>query len=195
MRVGWLFCWYWWNCWPSLYKLPFIFLQCLVDFPAGFGILCPSIYGSWFPRWLCNCLSVDLRILISPLGLLLSVRRFTSPDFPAGFGIVCPSIYGSWFSRWVWYFLSVDLRLLISPLALLLSVRRFTSPDFPAGFGIVCPSIYVSWFPRWFWYCLSVDLRLLSSPLVASNYSLIILFSSLKHYLFYSIYSSIGSRQ
>jgi hypothetical protein len=146
MRVGWLFCWYWWNCWPSLYKLPFIFLQCLVDFPAGFGILCPSIYGSWFPRWLCNCLSVDLRILISPLGLLLSVRRFTSPDFPA-------------------------------------------------GFGIVCPSIYVSWFPRWFWYCLSVDLRLLSSPLVASNYSLIILFSSLKHYLFYSIYSSIGSRK
>ena len=42
------FCWYWWNCWPSLFKLCLSFCT----FSFGHYVVCSSsIYGFWLPLW------------------------------------------------------------------------------------------------------------------------------------------------
>jgi hypothetical protein len=73
------------------------------------------------------CLSLDLRLLITPLvscGLLLSVLRFTASDY--SFGIL-----------WPLYCLSFDLLLLITSLV-------------SCGHCIVCPLIYGFWLLLWY---------------------------------------------
>ena len=48
------FCWYWWNCWPSPFKLSF-YNRCTCIFS---GPSWPWSYGSWIYNYLCNqCLS------------------------------------------------------------------------------------------------------------------------------------------
>jgi hypothetical protein len=120
--------------------------------------------------WSLCCLSLDLRLLITLLVIVLSVLlRFTASDYPFGifwslcclsffdlrllitplvsFGhcVVCPSIYGFWLP--LWYLLVI-----------VLSVLRFTASDYP--FGIF-----------WSLRCLSLDLRLPITLLASSNFS------------------------
>ena len=160
---------------------------------CGHWVVCPLIYGFglllwcvvvielsvlWFTAsdysfgvlWSLNCLSFDLRLLITPLVC-------------CGHWVVCPLIYGFWLLLWflvvielsvLWFTasdysfgvlwslncLSFDLRfwlLLWCVVVIELSVLWFTASDY--SFGVL-----------WSLNCLSFDLRLLITPLVSCGH-------------------------
>ena len=132
-------------------------------------------FGILWSLVILYCLSLDLRLLITPLVScghcivfrFTAVLRFTASEYT--FGIL-----------WSLYCLSLDLRLLITPLVScghcivwirllitplvscghVLSVLRFTASDYT--FGIL-----------WSLYCLSLDLRLLITPLVSCGHCIV----------------------
>jgi hypothetical protein len=84
-------------------------------------IVCYYIYGFWLPLWPLYCLWLYLRLLITPLIILLSVIIFMASDYIFDHCIVCHYIYGFWLLIWPLYYLSLYLRLLITPLTIVLS--------------------------------------------------------------------------
>jgi hypothetical protein len=166
-----------------------LLITSLVFFLLYHCIVCPSIYSFWLPLWYfffntivlsvprytasdylfdpfslisLYCLSLDLRLLITTLVLLLYYHC-----------IVYPSIYASdylfgTFSFIPLYDLSLDLRLLITSLILFLLYHC-----------IVCPSIYGFWLPLWYFFFNTIVLsvpRFTASDYLFGTFSLIPLY-------------------
>ena len=210
--------------WP-LYRLSNFDLRLLITPLVSFGhcIVCPtSIYGFWLPIWyiLAIVSSVLLRFMASdyPFGicwplyrLSVDLRLLITPLVSFGHCIVCPtSIYGFWLP--LWYLLSIVASVLLRfttsdyPFGIFWPLYRLsyfdlwllTTPLVSVGHCIVCPtSIYGFWLPLWyhlvnvsslllrfttsnnpfgiFWslYRLSFDLRLLITPLVSFGHRIV----------------------
>jgi hypothetical protein len=131
--------------WFTDYDTPLVsFVHCIV---------CPLIYGFWYPFGIfcpLYCLSFDLRILIPLwylLSIVMSVLWFTDSDTPlVSFVhcIVCPLIYRFWYPFGIFcplYCLSFDLRILIPLwylLSIVLSVLWFRDSDTPLVSFVYC---------------------------------------------------------
>jgi hypothetical protein len=124
------------------------------DYSFDHCIFCHYIYGFWLHLWPLYCLSVYLRVLITPLTIVLSVFIFTVYGYPYNVrqynGQRCNQkrkyndrqYNGQRCSFW----------LHLWPL----SVIIFTASDYTFDHCIVCHYIYGFWLQLWPLYCLSL---------------------------------------
>ena len=176
--------------WPLYYLTFYLRLLITTLVSCGHCIICPSIYGFWWPLW---CL----------VAIVLSVLLFTASDYQfgilrplyymsfylrllittlvsCGHCIICPSIYGFWLP--LWYLVTIVLYVLLFtasdyhfgilwPLYYLsFYLRLLIIILVSCGHCIICPSIYGFWLPLW--YLVAI---VLSDLFTASDYHIGIL--------------------
>ena len=141
-----------------------LLITSLVLFLEYHFIVCPSIYGFWFPLWYFFFNTI-----------VLSVPRFTASGYLFGTLSLIPL-----------YCLSFDLRLLITTLVLffntiVLSVPRLTASDYLFDtFSLIplyCLSLYLRfWSPLWYFFLNTIVLsvpRFTASDFLFGTFSLI----------------------
>ena len=176
--------------WPLYYLTFYLRLLITTLVSCGHCIICPTIYGFWWPLW---CL----------VAIVLSVLLFTASDYQfgilrplyymsfylrllittlvsCGHCIICPSIYGFWLP--LWYLVTIVLYVLLFtasdyhfgilwPLYYLsFYLRLLIIILVSCGHCIICPSIYGFWLPLW--YLVAI---VLSDLFTASDYHIGIL--------------------